>query len=100
MVVALNCFQAVNAIGYPEARIVLARRRPTLRPPKSNAAYAAINKAQELVRATGNLPVLHRACADKFDERHWLWQRVRIPHDSRYSSAQEYLPEALSAKTL
>ena len=56
--VATTCFQAVNLIGYPEARIVLSQAATYLATsPKSNAAYAAINKAQEIVRETGNLPV-------------------------------------------
>lgn len=58
LVVATNCFQAVNVIGYPEARIVLSQAATYLATsPKSRAAYEAINNAQQIVRDTGNLPV-------------------------------------------
>lgn len=58
LVVATNCFQAVNLVGYPEARIILAQAATYLAASaKSRAAYTAINAAQETVRETGNLPV-------------------------------------------
>jgi len=58
LVLANNTFQAVNAIGYPEARIILSQCTIYLATsPKSNASYAAINQAQQLVKQTGNLSV-------------------------------------------
>src|SRR5690606_6955420 len=46
---ATSCFQAVNMIGYPEARIILSQCATYLAAsPKSNAAYMAINNAQSL----------------------------------------------------
>lgn len=58
LLIANNCFQAINTIGWPEARIILAECTIYLATsPKGNGAYMAINKAQELVRKTGNLPV-------------------------------------------
>jgi len=49
LVIANNSFQAVNTIGYPEARIILSQCVTYLATsPKSNAAYMAINKAQSL----------------------------------------------------
>ena len=58
LLIANNCFQAINTIGWPEARIILAECTIYLSTsPKGNGAYMAINKAQELVRKTGNLPV-------------------------------------------
>lgn len=57
LVIANNTFQAVNTIGYPEARIILSQCVTYLATsPKSNASYQAINHAQSLVK-TGNLPV-------------------------------------------
>ncbi|AFM11632.1 replication-associated recombination protein A [Turneriella parva] len=104
MVVALNCFQAVNAIGYPEARIVLAQAATYLATsPKSNAAYAAINKAQEVVRETGNLPVpLHlRNAPTSLMKDIGYGQGYEYAHDKAGNfSPQEYLPEALSGKKL
>lgn len=56
--VATSCFQAVNLIGNPEARIILSETAVYLAvSPKSNSTYTAINKALDLVKKTGNLPV-------------------------------------------
>ncbi|WP_294243685.1 replication-associated recombination protein A, partial [uncultured Chryseobacterium sp.] len=58
LVIANNCFQAVNIIGNPEARIILSETAVYLAvSPKSNSAYMAINEALALVKKTGNLPV-------------------------------------------
>lgn len=58
LVIANNCFQAVNVIGNPEARIILSETAIYLAvSPKSNSAYMAINEALALVKKTGNLPV-------------------------------------------
>ena len=58
LLMANNCFQAVETVGFPEARIILSQCTLYLATsPKGNAAYMAINKAQEIVRETGNLGV-------------------------------------------
>ncbi|HBF89004.1 MAG TPA: AAA family ATPase [Bacteroidales bacterium] len=58
LLLATNCFQAVNMIGYPESRIILSQTAIYLATsPKSNSAYQAINDAQKLVKETGDLPV-------------------------------------------
>ncbi|MDQ2721234.1 MAG: replication-associated recombination protein A [Bacteroidota bacterium] len=58
LVLATNTFQAVNVIGYPEARIILSQCVTYLASsPKSNASYEAIGKAQEMVKQYGDLPV-------------------------------------------
>lgn len=58
LVVANSCFQAVNVIGNPEARILLSETAVYLAcSPKSNSTYVAINEALDLVKKTGNLPV-------------------------------------------
>jgi len=58
LVLATNTFQAVNVIGYPEARIILAQCAVYLASsPKSNASYMAIEEALQMVRETGDLPV-------------------------------------------
>lgn len=58
LVLATNCFQAVNVIGFPESRIILSQCAIYLAASvKSNASYGAINEAQELVRKYGDLPV-------------------------------------------
>ena len=58
LTIANNCFQAINLIGNPEARIILSETAIYLAvSPKSNSAYAAINDAMVFVKQTGNLPV-------------------------------------------
>lgn len=58
LLMATNCFQAVEYVGYPEARLILSQCTIFLaNSPKGNGSYMAINRAQELVKSTGNLPV-------------------------------------------
>jgi putative ATPase len=58
LVMATSAFQAVNVIGYPEARIILAQCAVYLASsPKSNASYMAIESAIGKVNETGDLPV-------------------------------------------
>lgn len=58
LVMATNTFQAVNVIGYPEARIILAQCAVYLASsPKSNASYMAIENALKAISETGDLPV-------------------------------------------
>jgi putative ATPase len=58
LVIANNTFQAIQNVGMPESRIILSQCTIYLATsPKSNSAYEAINKAQELVNNTGNLSV-------------------------------------------
>jgi putative ATPase len=99
LVIANNCFQAINVIGMPEARIILSQTVTYLASsPKSNAAYEAINKAEQLVKQTGNLSVpLHiRNAPTK------LMKELNYGKDYKYShsydnsfSEQEYLPEEI-----
>jgi len=104
LLLANNCFQAVNVIGFPESRIILAQTVTYLASsPKSNASYEAINKAQALVKQTGNLPVpLHiRNAPTK------LMKNIGYGKDYKYShgydgnfSEQEYFPDELSGTKL
>ncbi|WP_299227438.1 replication-associated recombination protein A [uncultured Psychroserpens sp.] len=58
LVIANSTFQAVSTIGHPESRIILSQCATYLATsPKSNAAYEAIGKAQQLVKDTGDLSV-------------------------------------------
>lgn len=58
LIMATNTFQAVNVIGYPEARIILAQCAVYLASsPKSNASYMAIENALQKVNETGDLPI-------------------------------------------
>ncbi|HKK11309.1 MAG TPA: replication-associated recombination protein A [Flavobacteriaceae bacterium] len=58
LVIANSTFQAVSTIGYPESRIILSQCTVYLATsPKSNAACKAIDKAQQLVKETGDLSI-------------------------------------------
>jgi putative ATPase len=58
LVIANSTFQAVNVIGYPEARIILAQCAVYLAASaKSNASYMAIENAISQVHESGDLPV-------------------------------------------
>ena len=58
LVMANSTLQATTAIGLPESRIILSQCATYLAcSPKSNAAYQAINKANQSVKETGSLSV-------------------------------------------
>lgn len=101
---ATSCFQAVNMIGYPEARIILSQCATYLASsPKSNAAYMAINNAQSLVAKTGDLPVpLHiRNAPTKLMKQLNYGKDYTYAHDYENNfSSQEYLPDEISGTKL
>ncbi|MBS0000515.1 MAG: replication-associated recombination protein A [Cyclobacteriaceae bacterium] len=100
LVLATSCFNAVNMIGYPEARIILSQCATYLAgSPKSNAAYLAIGKAQQVVRETGDLPVPMniRNAPTSLMKEHGYGKGYQYAHDYEHNfSAQEYLPEKIS----
>lgn len=58
LLLANACFDALQKIGWPEGRILLAEATVYLATsPKSNSAYLSIDAALALVEKTGNLPV-------------------------------------------
>ena len=58
LLLANACFQAIENVGWPESRIILSECTLYLASsPKGNAAYMAINQAQQIVQKTGNLGV-------------------------------------------
>ena len=58
LVLANNCFDAVNKIGFPESRIILSQTAIYLAcSAKSNASYMAIEDAMAAVQKFGDLPV-------------------------------------------
>jgi putative ATPase len=97
LLMATTAFQAAQAVGLPEARIILSQAVIYLAgSPKSNSAYMAINKAQAQVRQTGALPVpLHlRNAPTKLMKSLNYGQNYKYPHDYPGNfTQQEYLPE-------
>ena len=58
LVLANNCFQAINVIGYPECELILSQTVIYLATSvKSNASYQAISNAKQKVKETGDLEV-------------------------------------------
>ena len=104
LLLANNCFQAVNVIGWPEARIILAQTVTYMSSSvKSNAAYEAINKAQALVRQTGDLSVpLHlRNAPTRLMKDMGYAKEYRYAHSYTGNFVeQEFLPENLSGTIL
>ncbi|MGZ4056006.1 MAG: replication-associated recombination protein A [Bacteroidia bacterium] len=103
IVIANNCFQAVNVIGFPESRIILSQAVTYLAASaKSNAAYMAISSAIEAVKATGDLPVpLHlRNAPTKLMKDIGYGADYKYAHSYQNNfSKQEYLPENISGST-
>lgn len=99
LVIANNCFQAINVIGMPEARIILSQATIYLATsPKSNASYQAINEAMDLVRKTGNLSVpLHiRNAPTKLMKEIGYGANYAYSHSYEGNfKAQEYLPDEI-----
>jgi putative ATPase len=104
LLLANSCFQAVNVIGWPESRIILSQTTVYLASsPKSNASYEAINKAQQLVTETGDLPVpLHlRNAPTKLMKDIGYGKEYKYSHNYENNfTFQEYLPEKLSGTKL
>lgn len=100
LVIANNCFQAVNVIGMPEGRIILSQAATYLAcSAKSNASYMAIGEAQELVKNTGDLPVpLHlRNAPTKLMKDLGYGKEYDYAHSHEKNFIlQEYLPDTLS----
>jgi putative ATPase len=104
LLMATTAFQAVQAIGWPEARIILSQATVYLASsPKSNSAYKAINEAQALVRKTGNLPVplsIRNAPTQLMKDIDY-GKGYKYAHDYPGNFVEhEFLPEEIKGKTL
>jgi putative ATPase len=104
LLLANNCFDAVNKIGCPESRIILSQCAIYLASSaKSNAAYEAINNGLAIVNKTGNLPVpLHLRNAPTK-----LMKDLNYGKEYQYSHLgennfleQEYLPDEIKGTAL
>ncbi len=102
LILANNTFQAVSMVGLPEARIILSQCVIYLATSaKSNASYMAINKAQQQVKQTGDLPIpLHlRNAPTKLMKDLGYGKSYKYAHDYKNSFVEEeFLPDALQGK--
>lgn len=100
LVMAVNCFNAVDIIGYPECRIILSQTVIYLATSaKSNASYMAIENAIDKVRAEGDLPVpLHlRNAPTKLMKELNYGTNYKYAHGYENNfTLLEYLPEKIA----
>ena len=98
LVIATSAMQAVNMIGMPEARIILAEAAVYVANcKKSNATYLGINKALEDVANsdTGEIPMhIRNAPIEKMRELGYN-EGYLYPHDFGGWVEQEYMPSEL-----
>lgn len=99
LIMANNAFDAINKIGWPEGRIVLAQCVIYLATsPKGNGSYMAIGKAQAIVKETGNLsvPLALRNAPTKLMKDLGYGVEYKYSHDySNNFIQQEFLPEEI-----
>lgn len=99
LLMAQTCFEAVNVIGWPEARIILSEAAIYLATsPKSNSSYMAIEEAISKVKETGDLPVpLHlRNAPTKLMKNIGYGNGYRYAHDYEGNFVKDdFLPEKI-----
>ncbi len=99
LTLATACFTAVDYIGMPEARIVLAQATTYLAScPKSNASYMSIERAASDVHEKPYLPVpLHlRNAPTKLMKELGYHKDYKYAHDfNDHFVEQQYLPDVL-----
>ena len=103
LLLANATFEAVNKIGYPESRIILAQCATYLASShKSNASYMAIEEAIDIVRKEGDQPVpLHiRNAPTKLMKNMDYGKNYKYAHDYEGNfTEQEFLPDNLKGTT-
>jgi len=90
--VAVNAFKAVEIIGFPEGRIILAQATIYIAcAPKSNASYLAINRAMDSVEKNSlEVPQHLRNNNNKSGAIY------KYPHDyNKFYVKQQYLPDSM-----
>jgi putative ATPase len=104
LIMANNCFQAVNVIGYPECSLILSQTAIYLAcSAKSNASYKAIGAARKLVEETGDLPVpLHlRNAPTKLMKELGYGDNYQYAHQFENNFIDlEFLPEQIKGNVL
>ena len=102
LVMATTTFQAVDVIGYPEARIILSQCAIYLASsPKSNASYVAIDTALKIVSETGDLsvPLAIRNAPTKLMKDMNYGKDYQYAHGFENNFANmEFLPDQIKGK--
>ena len=103
LVMANNCFQSINVIGMPEARIILSQTAIYLASSaKSNTSYMAINMAQEIVLEQGALsvPLELRNAPTKMMKDLNYGKEYDYAHNYKNNFVkQEYMPDEIKGQT-
>ncbi len=98
LTVAVSAAQAVERLGMPEARIVLAQAATYVASaPKSNAAYLAVDKALSVVRESRTAPVPAYLCDAHYKGAAKLGRGIGYKYAHDYPNhyvEQQYLPDA------
>ncbi len=104
LLMANTAMQAVQTVGMPESRIILSQATIYLaNSAKSNSAYMAINKAQALVKETGNLPVplSLRNAPTNLMKKAGYGMGYKYAHDYPGNFVEhEFMPDDISGTTL
>ena len=104
LLIANACFDALQKIGWPEGRIILAEATIYLAASqKSNSAYLAINNAIDIVKETGDLSVpLHlRNAPTKLMQELGYGKNYKYAHNYKnHFVKQDFLPEQIKDKTI
>ena len=99
LTVAVSAAQAVERIGMPEARIILAEAATYLASaPKSNASYLAVDRAMQAVKETANatVPVHLQDSHYKGSAKLGHGEGYLYAHDyPNHYVEQQYLPDTL-----
>ena len=95
LVMAVNCFKAIDTVGMPEARIILGQVVTYLAAaPKSNSTYLAIDKAIDFVKNNKD-----REVPNKLKDTHYKGSANLVKDEYLYPHAyggyveQDYLPD-------
>ena len=103
LLMANATFDAVEKIGWPESRIILAQCTIYLaNSPKGNGAYMAINNAQDTVKRTGNLnvPLSIRNASSALMKELGYGDTYKYSHDFEGNFAdQEFLPDDIKGSS-
>ena len=103
LTVAVSAAQAVERLGMPEARIVLAQAVTYVASaPKSNAAYLAVDKALSVVRESRTAPVPTYLCDAHYKGAGKLGRGIGYKYAHDYPNhyvKQQYLPDAYKDMT-
>ena len=102
LIMANNCFDALQKIGWPEGRIILSQCAIYLAlSPKSNSAYMAINDAQKMVREKGdlNIPLHLRNAPTQLMKELNYGKNYAYSHDHKEElHLQEFLPDEIKGE--